>query len=93
MITVFNRSKMIVKFSSISFAYFFMNIFLCQIISNFIFRVLIKLSSKNKKKKQTYFDKTRLEHDDLSQWVADVKNNDQPHKAYIDVKSVTGQME
>ena len=50
MITVFNRSKMIVKFSSISFAYFFMNIFLCQIISNFIFRVLIKLSSKNKKK-------------------------------------------
>ena len=50
MITVFNRSKMIVKFSSISFAYFFMNIFLCQIISNFIFRVLIKLISKNKKK-------------------------------------------
>ena len=50
MITVFNRLKMIVKFSSISFAYFFMNIFLCQIISNFIFRVLIKMSSKNKKK-------------------------------------------
>ena len=38
-----------------------------------LFSELIKTNSKDKKK-QTYFDKTWLEHEDFSCWVAEVKN-------------------
>ena len=46
------------------------------------------MSSKNKKK-QTYFDKTWLEHEDFLQWVAVVKNE----PTMYDVKFVTRQMD
>ena len=40
------------------------------------------MSSKDKKK-QTYFDKTWLEHEDFSQWVAEVKNEPTKYRCKI----------
>ena len=47
------------------------------------------MSSKDKKK-QTYYDKTWLEHEDFCLWVAEVKNIS---PQCIDVKSVIRQMD
>ena len=47
------------------------------------------MSSKDKKK-QTCYDKTWLEHEDFSQWVAEVENIS---PQCIDVKSVIRQMD
>ena len=43
---------------------------------------LIKMTWKDKEK-QTYFDKTWLEHQDFSQWVAEVKNEPTKYKCKV----------
>ena len=47
-----------------------------------LFSELIKMNSKDKKK-QTYFDKTWLEHEDFQEYVAEVKNEPTKYRCKI----------